>query len=141
MHLVCPHCQATNRVATTDLHKSLDCGSCHQPLFNQHTVAVDALGFEKQVKHSDVPVIVDFWAEWCGPCRMMAPEFEKACQQLEPNARFLKVDSDAEQRLSGQLKIRGIPTLIIFKKGQEVARVSGARSATQLVEWIQPHLN
>jgi thioredoxin 2 len=139
-HIVCPFCNGTNRVPTDKMNAELSCGKCHQPLFNQHPSALDGAGLKRQIDFSDVPVVVDFWAPWCGPCRMMAPEYEKACAQLEPRARCIKVDTEAHQDVATQYQIRSIPTLAIFKGGREVARMSGARSARDLVQWVQPYL-
>jgi thioredoxin 2 len=135
-HLVCPHCNSTNRVPTDKLHAELSCGKCHQTLFNKHPAALSTAGLNAQITKSDVPVVVDFWAPWCGPCRMMAPEYEKACALLEPRARLVKVDTEAHQDAGAQHNIRSIPTLAIFKGGREVARISGARSAADLVQWV-----
>ena len=137
MHIVCPHCHATNRVPDDKLEQEINCGKCQRPVFDGHPANVSGSQLAAQIKNSDIPVVVDFWAAWCGPCRAMAPEFEKAAQMMEPHARFLKVDSDQEQAASMQYNIRSIPTLIVFKGGKEVARTSGARSASQLAQWVQ----
>jgi thioredoxin 2 len=137
MHIVCPHCHATNRVPDDKLEHEINCGKCQRPVFDGHPANVSGSQLAAQIRNSDIPVVVDFWAAWCGPCHAMAPEFEKAAQMMEPHARFLKVDSDQEQAASMQYNIRSIPTLIVFKGGKEVARTSGSRSASQLVQWIQ----
>ena len=140
MHLVCPHCNATNRVPSDKLQAELNCGKCHQPLLTAHPDNLAEVAFNAQLSKSELPMVVDFWAPWCGPCRTMAPEFEKVCAQLEPRARFAKVDTEAHQDVGAQYQIRSIPTLAIFKAGREVARISGARSARDFAQWIQPHL-
>jgi thioredoxin 2 len=140
IHVVCPHCSGTNRVPSDKMDAELSCGKCHQALFTQHPAALDGAGLQRQILYSNVPVVVDFWAPWCGPCRMMAPEFEKVCAQLEPRARFVKVDTEAHQEVGAQHNIRSIPTLALFKAGREVARISGARSARDLAQWIVPNL-
>ena len=137
MHIVCPHCQATNRVPDDKLEHEINCGKCQQPVFNTHPTSVTGSQLATHVRNNDIPVVVDFWAAWCGPCRAMAPEFEKAAQMLEPHARFLKVDTDQEQEAAMHHQIRSIPTLIVFKGGKEVARTSGARSASQLAQWVK----
>ena len=141
-HIVCPHCQSTNRVPKDKLdgNAELSCGKCHRSLFDRHPAALNNAGLNAQIAKSDVPVVVDFWAPWCGPCRMMAPEYEKACAVLEPKARLVKVDTEAHQDAGMQHNIRSIPTLAIFKGGREVARVSGARSAADLVQWVNSHI-
>jgi thioredoxin 2 len=140
-HVVCPHCNSTNRVATAQLEAELSCGSCHKPLFDKHPASLTSICLAAQIAKSEVPVVVDFWAPWCGPCRMMAPEYEKACAMLEPHARFVKVDTEAHQEVGAQHHIRSIPTLAIFKGGKEVARISGARSAADLAHWVRAEIS
>jgi thioredoxin 2 len=140
-HIVCPHCHTTNRVQVADLGKAADCGKCHQPLFAGHPVALDAASFERHIGRNEVPVLVDFWAPWCGPCRMMAPAFEQAAAQLEPNVRLAKVNTEDEQALAARFNIRSIPTLALFVGGREVARQPGAMtSPAQIAAWVQQHL-
>ncbi|WP_310567926.1 thioredoxin TrxC [Hydrogenophaga sp.] len=141
LHIVCPHCHTTNRVAAADLAGAPDCGKCHQPLFNGHPVALDdEAAFDKHIARSQVPVLVDFWAPWCGPCRMMAPAFEQAAQQLEPHMRLAKVNTEAVQNLAVRHNIRSIPTLALFVNGREVARQPGAMGAADIVRWARSQL-
>jgi thioredoxin 2 len=140
LHIVCPHCHTTNRVAAEHLGHAPDCGKCHQPLFNGHPAALDEAAFAKHIARSDVPVLVDFWAPWCGPCRMMAPAFEAAAQQLEPQVRLAKVNTEEAQQLAGQLQIRSIPTLALFYRGSEIARQPGAMGQADIVRWTRAAL-
>ena len=141
LHIVCPHCHTTNRVAAEHLGSAPDCGQCHQPLFTRQSLALDAASFERHIGRSQVPVLVDFWAPWCGPCRMMAPAFEQAAALLEPQMRLAKVNTEAEQPLAARFNIRSIPTLALFVGGREVARQAGAfRSAQDIAQWARSHL-
>ena len=140
LHIVCPHCHTTNRVAQADLANAPDCGQCHQPLFTAHPVALDEAAFERHVQRSHIPVLVDFWAPWCAPCRQMAPAFEQAAAQLEPRVRLAKVDTEAVQSLGARYNIRSIPTLALFVNGREVARQAGAMGAADIVRWVQGQL-
>jgi thioredoxin 2 len=141
LHLVCPHCATTNRVQSDDLGRAPDCGKCHRPLFDGRPAALDEAGFERQVQRSELPVLVDFWAPWCGPCRMMAPAYEQAAALLEPRVRVAKVNTEEAQALSARLGIRSIPTLALFQGGREIARQPGAlRSAQDIVAWTRAHL-
>ncbi len=142
LHVVCPHCGAVNRVDAARLgqgDRSGKCGKCHQPLFDGHPVEVDEARFRKHLDRDDLPLLVDFWAPWCGPCRMMAPAFAQAAQQLEPRMRLLKVNTEEAQQLGAQLGIRSIPTLMLFQGGREVARMSGALDAGGIVNWVRQH--
>lgn len=136
-HVVCPSCNATNRIPEERLAASPHCGKCHEPLFQQRPVNLSATNFQQHINRSDIPVVVDFWAPWCGPCKMMAPAFEEAAGQLEPNARLAKLNTEEEQTIAGQLNIRSIPTMVIFKNGREIARQSGAMQATDIVNWVR----
>ena len=134
-------CHTTNRVRTTDLSSAPDCGSCHQPLFTGAPLALDEAGFDRHIARSQIPVLVDFWAPWCGPCRMMAPAFEQAAAQLEPRMRLVKVNTEEAQALAARFNIRSIPTLALFRDGKEVARQPGAmRSAAEIAGWAQSNL-
>ena len=139
LHIVCPHCHTTNRVVAAQLGSAPDCGKCHRPLFTGHPASLDEAAFEKHVLRSDVPVLVDFWAPWCGPCRMMAPAFEQAAAQLEPHMRVVKVNTEEAQALAGRLQIRSIPTLALFAGGREVVRQPGAMGVADIVRWARAH--
>ena len=141
LHIVCPHCHTTNRVAPGDLSSAPDCGKCHRPLFSAHPVELDEAAFEKHITRSQLPVLVDFWAPWCGPCRTMAPQFEAAARQLEPHVRLVKVNTEEAQTLASRLNIRSIPTLALFVNGREVARQPGAMGAADIVRWARTRLS
>ncbi|KQX38034.1 thioredoxin [Devosia sp. Root436] len=134
-HIVCSHCGTTNRNPDGRDLASGKCGKCGRQLFEGQPVDVSGAILEKHIAKSDIPVLVEVWAPWCGPCKVMGPQFEAAAKQAEPGLRFVKLNSDDNQALSTRLGIRGIPTMIMFKHRKEVARVSGAMSSSDILKW------
>jgi thioredoxin 2 len=140
--VACPSCNTLNRAPRDKLAAGASgkCGHCGSPLFGGHPVALNAQSFEMHASKSDIPLLVDFWAPWCGPCKTMAPQFEKAAGELEPQVRLAKVNTDDEQALAGRFGIQGIPTMILFHHGKEIARQSGAMNAAGIESWVQQAL-
>lgn len=136
-NVVCSSCGATNRIAAGQDMAQGKCGKCGTALFSGHPADVPAAILEKQIARSSIPVLVDVWAPWCGPCRVMGPQFEAAAQAAEPGLHFVKLNSDENQDLAGRLGIRGIPTMILFKHGKEAGRVSGAMSSADILTWAR----
>jgi thioredoxin 2 len=142
LHIVCPHCDTINRVPRARLDESEGgrCGQCREALFDGRPVALDTARFERHLAKSGIPLLIDFWAPWCGPCRMMAPEFERAAALLEPAVRLVKINVDEEPAPAQRFRVQSIPTLALAFDGRELARAAGARSAAQLADWTRAAL-
>jgi thioredoxin 2 len=137
IHIVCPNCHTTNRVRADQLGSAPTCGQCKQALFDAHPVALDEASFDKHLTRNHIPLLVDFWAPWCGPCRQMAPAYAQAAKELEPQVRLAKLDTEAHPQPAARFNIRSIPTMILFKGGKEAARISGALPASEIVRWVR----
>jgi len=138
--VVCPHCESINRVPTSRLGDQPTCGKCKRSLFDGHPVALTDQTFDRHLSRGELPLVVDFWAPWCGPCKMMAPAYEQAAAHIEPRARLAKVDTEANPQLAQRYGIRSIPTLAVFKGSRQVASQAGAMGLGQLVQWIERNL-
>jgi len=136
LHVACPRCKAKNRVPEARLSAKPNCGRCHEPLFDGRPAVLTEPMFDAFVAGTDIPVVLDCWAPWCGPCRSFAPTFEDAARRLEPGVRFAKLDTETNPDLARRLGIRSIPTLIVFQGGRELARTTGALSMPDLMRWL-----
>jgi len=135
--VACPTDASLNRVPRAKLDRNPKCGKCRNPLFQGRAVELNAGNFDSHALKSDLPVVIDFWAEWCGPCRMMSPNFEAAAPRLEPRVRLAKLDTEAEPAIAGRYGIRGIPSMVMISKGREIARTSGAMPTSAIVDWVE----
>ncbi|MFK5891657.1 MAG: thioredoxin TrxC [Pseudomonadota bacterium] len=140
IYIVCPSCLGINKIPASRLTEEGKCGKCHELLLTGQVIPANATQFQKYISRSSMPIVVDFWASWCGPCKMMAPVFEQVAKQFQHRVHFLKVNTETEQSLSAQYNIRSIPTIALFKQGQEVTRQAGAMDGNNLQQWIQKHL-
>lgn len=140
VHIVCPACLSVNRIPALRLSDKPKCGKCHRPLFSALPVDLTANNFQQHIKRNDIPVLVDFWAPWCGPCKSMAPAFKLAAAQLEPKIRLAKLNTETEQAIAAQYGIRSIPTLMLFYKGKELARQSGAIDTQSIISWANQNI-
>lgn len=138
--LACPHCHRMNRLPVARLRDAPNCGHCHRVLFAGQPFALDAASFGAHAQRGDVPLLVDFWAPWCGPCRSMASSYAQAAAVLEPDVQLAKVDTEAHPALGARFGIRSIPTLVLFLHGEEIARQSGALPANAIIQWVRHHL-
>ena len=138
-NIVCPNCNTVNRIPREKDARKARCGRCHQPIFTGRPISVTAKSLATQTERNDIPVLIDFWAQWCGPCKAMAPIYERVASEFEPEVRFLKVDTEAEPELSARYNIRSIPTLMLFNKGKVVAQQAGALRAEALRAWLRQH--
>ena len=138
--VACPSDASLNRVPRAKLDRNPSCGRCHKQLFQGRAIELNAANFDSHALKSELPLVIDFWAEWCGPCRMMTPNFEMAVPRLEPRARLAKLDTEAEPAIARRCSIRGIPSMVMIRKGREVARTSGAMPMAAIVDWVEQAL-
>lgn len=139
MITMCTHCGGLNNIPSNKLSNNPTCGKCQNPLYQGEPISMNGAQLTRAIEKTDELLVVDFWATWCGPCQQFAPTLKQAASQLEPNARFIKIETEAEQTISAKYSIRSIPTLVMFKNGQEIDRVSGALSIKDLTHWIKNH--
>ncbi|MCK5914180.1 MAG: thioredoxin TrxC [Desulfuromusa sp.] len=140
LQIVCPHCRAINRVPENRLGAHPKCGKCGQQLFAGRPIELSQSNFQRHLQKNDIPLLIDFWAPWCGPCKMMSPAFAEAATLLEPRLRLAKVNTEVEQQLGAQLNIRSIPTMVLFVNGAEKGRQSGAMNSAGIIQWVNAQL-
>jgi len=137
---MCPSCSGLNNVPEAKLTDNPKCGKCKNPIYTAQPINMTGMQLTRAIEKTDELLVVDFWATWCGPCQQFAPTFKQAASQLEPKARFIKIETEAEQAISAKYSIRSIPTLVMFKNGKEIDRVSGALSAPDFTNWVNQHI-